>query len=75
MPEYHDRFRGNPKSFAKAMETYEMLAVLQKEFPRLKIHSNTVAMSENTAEIWRLTEYLHDRCPANRAPQPGHYPR
>ena len=26
MPEYHDRFRGNPKSFAYAMDTYEMLA-------------------------------------------------
>ncbi len=39
-----------------------MLAALQKEFPRPKIHSNTVAMSENMGEIWRLTEYLHDRC-------------
>jgi MoaA/NifB/PqqE/SkfB family radical SAM enzyme len=64
MPEYHNRFRGNSKSFEKAMETYEMLAGLQKEFPRLKIHSNTVAMSENMNEIWRLTEYLHDHCPA-----------
>jgi molybdenum cofactor biosynthesis enzyme MoaA len=25
MPEYHNRFRGNPKSFEKAMETYAML--------------------------------------------------
>ena len=33
MPEYHDRFRGNPKSFAKAMETYQMLAGLQKGIP------------------------------------------
>ncbi len=64
MPEYHNRFRGNPKSFEKAMETYEMLAELQKEDPRLRIHANTVAMSENTEEIWQLTEYLHDRCPA-----------
>ncbi len=64
MPEYHDRFRGNPKSFAKAMETYDMLAVLQKEDPRLRIHANTVAMSENMDEIWRLTEYLYERCPA-----------
>jgi MoaA/NifB/PqqE/SkfB family radical SAM enzyme len=64
MPEYHDRFRGNPQSFSKAMETYEMLARLQKEDPRLRIHSNTVAMSENMDEIWQLTEYLHDRCPA-----------
>ncbi len=64
MPEYHDRFRGNPKSFAKAMETYDMLAELQKEDSRLRIHANTVAMSENMDEIWRLTEYLRERCPA-----------
>ncbi len=64
MPEYHDRFRGNPKSFAKAMETYDMLAALQKEDPRLRIHANTVAMSENMDEIWQLTEHLFKRCPA-----------
>ena len=62
MPEYHNRFRGNPRSFEKAMETYEMLARLQKEDPRLRIHSNTVAMSENMDEIWQLTEYLHENC-------------
>src|SRR5690348_737203 len=33
MPAYHDRFRGNPKSFAAAMTTYGMLAALQKEDP------------------------------------------
>jgi MoaA/NifB/PqqE/SkfB family radical SAM enzyme len=64
MPEYHDRFRGNPKSFSKAMETYDMLAEMQKREPRLLIHANTVAMSENMDEAWRLTEYLHERCPA-----------
>ena len=63
MPQYHDRFRGNPKSFAKAMETYDMLAEMQAREPRLRIHANTVAMSENMGEIWRLTEYLHERCP------------
>lgn len=62
--EYHNRFRGNPKSFEKAMETYEMLAALQREDPRLRIHCNTVAMSENMDEIRRLTSYLHERCPA-----------
>jgi len=46
------------------METVDMLARLQKEDPRLRIHSNTVAMSENMDEIWELTEYLHDHCPA-----------
>ena len=64
MPEYHNRFRGNARSFEKAMETYEMLARLQKEDPRLRIHANTVAMGENMDEIWKLTEYLHDNCPA-----------
>lgn len=64
MPEYHNRFRGNPRSFEKAMETYRMLAELQKEDPRLRIHANTVAMSENMDEIWQLTEYLHKNCPA-----------
>jgi MoaA/NifB/PqqE/SkfB family radical SAM enzyme len=64
MPEYHDKFRGNPRSFAKAMETYDMLAQMQKREPRLKIHANTVAMKENMDEIWKLTEYLHERCPS-----------
>ena len=63
MPEYHNRFRGNPQSFEKAMETYAMLADLQREDPRLRIHANTVAMSENMDEAWALTQYLHDNCP------------
>jgi MoaA/NifB/PqqE/SkfB family radical SAM enzyme len=63
MPEYHNRFRGNARSFEKAMETYEMLAGLQPEDPRLRIHANTVAMSENIDEAWQLTEYLHENCP------------
>lgn len=63
MPEYHNKFRGNPRSFEKAMETYKMLAELQKEDSRLRIHANTVAMGENMDEAWQLTEYLHDNCP------------
>jgi len=62
--EYHDRFRGNDKSFAKAMETYDMLAALQREDPRVRIHSIATATHENMDEIRRLTEYLHERCPA-----------
>lgn len=63
-PEYHNRFRGNPRSFEKAMETYDMLADMRKQEPRLEIHANTVAMSENMDEIRELTQYLHDRCPS-----------
>jgi AdoMet-dependent heme synthase len=64
MPEYHNRFRGNPKSFDKAMETYEMLAALQKEDPRLRIHSVGTATNENMEELRQLTKLLHERCPA-----------
>ncbi len=64
MPEYHDRFRGNPKSFAKAMETYAMLAELQKEDPRLRIHAISTATHENMDSIRDLTDLLHAQCPA-----------
>jgi sulfatase maturation enzyme AslB (radical SAM superfamily) len=57
MPEYHNKFRGNAQSFQKAMETYEMLARLQKEDPRLRIHSNTVAISENMDEIEKIRRF------------------
>jgi MoaA/NifB/PqqE/SkfB family radical SAM enzyme len=63
MPEYHNRFRGNPKSFENAMATYEMLVRLQDEDPRVRIHANTVAMSENMNEIRELAAHLHARCP------------
>lgn len=63
MPEYHNKFRGNDRSFEKAMETYEMLAALQKEDPRLRIHSISTATNQNMSEIWELTSYLHERCP------------
>jgi MoaA/NifB/PqqE/SkfB family radical SAM enzyme len=63
MPEYHNRFRGNPKSFEKAMETYEMLSRLQVEDPRLRIHSISTATNENLEELRQLTDYLFANCP------------
>ena len=63
MPEYHNKFRGNDKSFEKAMETYDMLVELQKEDPRLRIHSISTATNQNMGELWELTSYLHERCP------------
>lgn len=63
MPEYHDRFRGNAKSFAKLLETYEALAELQVSDPRVRIHSISTVTSENLDEIKRLTTYLYERCP------------
>jgi MoaA/NifB/PqqE/SkfB family radical SAM enzyme len=64
MPEYHNRFRGNPKSFQKLLETYEALAELQASEPRLRIHSISTVTSENMDEVKRLTTYLYERCPA-----------
>lgn len=64
MPEYHNRFRGNPKSFDNAMATYEMLARLQREDHRLRIHSIATATHENIDELRALTKFLHERCPA-----------
>ena len=64
MPEYHNRFRGNPKSFQKLLETYDALAEMQKREPRLRIHSISTATNENMHEIKKLTTYLYERCPA-----------
>lgn len=63
MPEYHNRFRGNPRSFEKLLETYEMLVELQKEDPRIRVQSNIVATNENMEELDQLTDYLYERCP------------
>jgi MoaA/NifB/PqqE/SkfB family radical SAM enzyme len=62
--EYHNRFRGSSKSFEKAMETYAMLAELQKHDPRLRIQAISTATNENLGEIRALTDFLHQRCPA-----------
>lgn len=63
MPEYHDEFRKAPNSFRKAMETYDALAQVQKEDPRLQIHAISTATERNMAEIRLLTTFLKDRCP------------
>ncbi|HXM20918.1 MAG TPA: radical SAM protein [Terriglobales bacterium] len=64
MPEYHNRFRGNPKSFEKLIETYDALADLQAREPRLRIHSISTVTNENLDEVKQLTTYLYERFPA-----------
>lgn len=61
---FHNRFRGSPRSFENAMETYDALAKLQERDPRLRIHAISTATSDNMDEIRRLTTYLYQRCPA-----------
>jgi MoaA/NifB/PqqE/SkfB family radical SAM enzyme len=61
--EFHNKFRGSPGAFDKAMQTYDALAKLQESDPRLRIHANSTATAVNMDEIRRLTTYLFDRCP------------
>jgi MoaA/NifB/PqqE/SkfB family radical SAM enzyme len=61
---YHDRFRGMKGAFEKSMATYDALAELQREHPRLRLHAISTATGENIDEIRRLTTYLYERCPA-----------
>jgi MoaA/NifB/PqqE/SkfB family radical SAM enzyme len=61
--EFHDKFRGSPGSFRKAMETYDALVELQEEDARLRIHATSCATEVNMREIRRLTTFLYDRCP------------
>lgn len=63
MEEFHDRFRVAPGAFKRSMATYDALVELQREDPRLQIHSISTATSENMDEIRRLTTYLYERCP------------
>jgi MoaA/NifB/PqqE/SkfB family radical SAM enzyme len=61
--EFHNKFRGSPGAFDKAIQTYDALAKLQESDPRLRIHSISTATDVNMDEIRRLTTYLFDRCP------------
>lgn len=63
MPEFHDTFRVAKNAFKKAMETYDALAELQENDPRLRIHAISTATDVNMEEIRRLTTYLYERCP------------
>ena len=64
MAEFHDTFRVTPGSFNRAMATYDALVDLQRRDPRLRIHSISTATDVNVDEIFKLTTYLYDRCPA-----------
>jgi MoaA/NifB/PqqE/SkfB family radical SAM enzyme len=61
--EFHNKFRGSPGAFDKAMATYDALAQLQDTDQRLRIHAISTATDVNMDEIRRLTSYLFERCP------------
>jgi MoaA/NifB/PqqE/SkfB family radical SAM enzyme len=45
------------------MNTYDALAQLQLEDPRLRIHAISTATADNLDEIRQLTDFLFERCP------------
>ncbi len=61
--EFHDKFRGLEGSFERALETYDALASLQEQDPRLRIHCISTATDTNVEEIRKLTHLLFERCP------------
>lgn len=61
--EFHNKFRGSPGAFQKAMQTYDALGQLQASDRRLRIHAISTATHVNMDEIRRLTLYLYERCP------------
>jgi MoaA/NifB/PqqE/SkfB family radical SAM enzyme len=63
MPDFHDAFRGVRGAFNHALETYDALARLQTEDPRLRIHAASTATNQNIGQIERLTTFLFHRCP------------
>ena len=63
MAAFHDKFRVTKGSFERSMQTYDALAEIQAEDPRLQIHSISVATEQNMDEIRQLTTYLYERCP------------
>lgn len=63
LAEFHDRFRGIRGAFERAMQTYDALATLQAEDPRLRIHAISTATGVNLEEIHGLSQYLVERCP------------
>jgi len=60
---FHDTFRGMKGAFDRAMATYDALAALAADEPRLRIHSISTASQQNLDEIRRLTAFLYERCP------------
>ena len=70
--EFHDRFRGASGSFDRAMETYDALAALQAEDPRLRIHSISTATADNIDEIRAVSTSLRQPGSAFTVATPRH---
>lgn len=59
--ETHDRIRGVPGNWEKALECIESLYPLKEKYSdRFRLNVNTVVCAENYQEIERLAEYMWD---------------
>jgi len=61
--DYHNRFRGDARSFDNAIQTYYGLAAIARSDPRLRLRVVSTATRENLEEIEQLSHYLRERCP------------
>jgi len=64
LPATHDALRGRSGAFARALATYDALAALQYEHPRLHVHAIATASNQNIDEIQELADHLLIRCPS-----------
>jgi MoaA/NifB/PqqE/SkfB family radical SAM enzyme len=64
----HDRLRGVPGNFRRAMESLELLQDLREKAPSLRIQVNSVICTENIEEMIPLGDLVRDRFDLN-----GHY--
>lgn len=62
-PSFHNQFRGDPRAFDNAIQTYYALAAVQRRDARLRLRVVSTATRENLDEIERLSSYLYQRCP------------
>jgi MoaA/NifB/PqqE/SkfB family radical SAM enzyme len=54
----HDRVRGVPGCFSKALASLKAVTALRDQFPNLTVFVNSVILYENYAELPALAEYL-----------------
>jgi Fe-coproporphyrin III synthase len=63
--ETHDRIRGVPGNFDRAIETIEALYPLRGRNPNIRLHVNSVITAENIGELERLGWWLIDHARLN----------
>jgi len=66
--ETHDRIRGVPGNFGKALESLTRLETLRREQEHLRVHVNSVICRENIHEMVALGDTIRDRFDLD-----GHY--